>query len=316
MKKLLLALFLGSMLYSSSTQAQEFSLSQFYTSPLSLNPAFTGLVNGQYRVTGNYRSQFGDVSLGQQTFGASFDIPFNKFGIGIWAHNSSKGEFNNTSANISAAYHIKLDDRGFNRLSFGVQGGAVQKSLGDLIFVDPTDIPAVTSTLNPDINAGLMYYNTSIFNVINPFLGASVYHIIEGAESFVNSTVEPFILERTINVYGGFQFNQKRTFDIVPQALVSLTGRNTRISVGAVTHYFLKDADASVLLGSHFRLNEAVSVEGGIQYGDFAFGLSYDVNFSPLSRAINGGNDGFEISLIYIKKKRIKNNRDKICPRL
>lgn len=316
MKKLVLALILGTILITPQAFAQEFSLSQFYTSPLSLNPAFTGLINGQYRLTGNYRSQFGDVSLGQRTFGASFDIPFNKFGVGLWAHNSSKGEFNNTSANISAAYQISLDERGFNRLSIGVQGGMVQKSLGNLIFVDPSDAPAVTTTFNPDVNAGLMYYNTSIFNTINPFLGASVYHIIEGTESFVDATLEPFILERTINVYGGFQYNQKRTFDIVPQALVSLTGKNTRISVGAVTHYFLKEADASVLLGSHFRFNEAVSIEGGVQYGDFAVGVSYDVNFSPLSQAINGGNDGFEISLIYIKKTRIKNNRDKLCPRL
>ena len=44
------------------TQAQDPHFSQFFSSPLTINPAFTGKFNGSFRVTGNYRNQWPTIN--------------------------------------------------------------------------------------------------------------------------------------------------------------------------------------------------------------------------------------------------------------
>ena len=54
--------------------AQDIHFSQFYFSPLSLNPANTGNYKGDYRLFGNYRSQWRDISKAYNTFSAGGDF--------------------------------------------------------------------------------------------------------------------------------------------------------------------------------------------------------------------------------------------------
>jgi hypothetical protein len=42
--------------------AQDSHFSQFFSSPLTLNPAFTGKFFGTYRVAGNYRNQWPTIN--------------------------------------------------------------------------------------------------------------------------------------------------------------------------------------------------------------------------------------------------------------
>src|SRR5579863_1305275 len=48
--------------------AQDFHFSQFYASPLTLNPALTGNFNGFYRITGIYRNQWPGLTQGKPAF--------------------------------------------------------------------------------------------------------------------------------------------------------------------------------------------------------------------------------------------------------
>jgi hypothetical protein len=54
MKKLLLTLLLFSG-FASVCLAQDPNFSQFFASPLTLNPALTGKFDGSFRLAGNYR---------------------------------------------------------------------------------------------------------------------------------------------------------------------------------------------------------------------------------------------------------------------
>jgi len=58
-----------------AVQAQDIHFSQFYMSPLNLNPALTGVMNSQVRVVGNYRNQWASVlkSNAFSTYSASYD---------------------------------------------------------------------------------------------------------------------------------------------------------------------------------------------------------------------------------------------------
>ena len=59
---------------TSETKAQDPHFSQFYASPLTLNPALTGMVPGDFRVAANFRTQWAAVANPFITSSAAFDI--------------------------------------------------------------------------------------------------------------------------------------------------------------------------------------------------------------------------------------------------
>ncbi|MEO9210409.1 MAG: type IX secretion system membrane protein PorP/SprF, partial [Ginsengibacter sp.] len=61
-------------------KAQDPHFSQFFASPLTLNPALTGKFDGDLRVAGNYRNQWPTLDNYYRTFSVSvdFDILKNK----------------------------------------------------------------------------------------------------------------------------------------------------------------------------------------------------------------------------------------------
>src|SRR5829696_5002941 len=79
--------------------AQDPNFSQFFASPLTLNPALTGKFDGQYRVAGNYRNQWPTINNAYTTATVSFDasilrssIPeYDQFGFGIMAFSDKSG---------------------------------------------------------------------------------------------------------------------------------------------------------------------------------------------------------------------------------
>jgi len=98
-------------------QAQDIHFSQFYASPLTLNPAMTGNLNGSYRLTAIYRNQYASIPAPYNTFAVSGDMSVlrgmlkgDHAGIGIVAYNDVAGDGNlsNTSVLLSAAYHKSI----------------------------------------------------------------------------------------------------------------------------------------------------------------------------------------------------------------
>src|SRR3954464_6567249 len=97
-------------------RAQDPNFSQFFVSPLTLNPALTGKFDGVYRVAGNYRNQWPSISSAYNTGTVSFDagilknrIPeFDQFGIGVLVLSDKSGEggiLQDNYAALSLAYH-------------------------------------------------------------------------------------------------------------------------------------------------------------------------------------------------------------------
>ena len=65
----------------STVKAQDIHFTQWMFSPLNLNPGETGRFDGDFRVVGNYRSQWGAVMEKQyKTFGLSYDQAFSVYG--------------------------------------------------------------------------------------------------------------------------------------------------------------------------------------------------------------------------------------------
>ena len=68
-------LIIAGVLFFNVVAAQDPSFSQFFASPLTLNPALTGKFNGDLRAAGNYRNQWPDVNRAYITSTVSVDLP-------------------------------------------------------------------------------------------------------------------------------------------------------------------------------------------------------------------------------------------------
>ena len=69
------ALCLTMMLAAVAVQAQDIHFSQFYQSPLNLNPALTGVMNCNHRIVANYRNQWASVLKSNASASEVFPAP-------------------------------------------------------------------------------------------------------------------------------------------------------------------------------------------------------------------------------------------------
>ncbi len=80
--------------------AQDPNFSQFFASPLSLNPALTGKFDGSFRVAGNYRNQWPTINNAFVTKTASIDFgilknrlaDIDQLGVGVLAMTDRAGD--------------------------------------------------------------------------------------------------------------------------------------------------------------------------------------------------------------------------------
>ncbi|MDP4129932.1 MAG: PorP/SprF family type IX secretion system membrane protein [Bacteroidota bacterium] len=324
--------------------AQDPSFSQFFASPLTLNPALTGKFDGSVRVAGNYRDQWPSVNKAYITSTASIDLavlqnklPTNdRLGIGFMAmtDKTADGILTSNYFSFSTAYHKAVDEDGLQQIGVGFQGSYANKLLDgprlrflDGLQVDGTWLPSPTERENLtqvtthyfDMNAGILYNGS--FNGSNAvYLGASLYHLNQPKESFLG--VDKVILPTRLTIHAGgyFPSSSKYTSWYVSalynqQATASdwVMGGALEISAGSDENY-----PVNFYLGAWVRMNnvtDAVIPYIGLDYGSFNLGMTYDVNVSAFKVATQG-RGGLEISLIYILKRSEGQSVQSVqCPR-
>lgn len=305
-------------------QAQDAHFSQFHQSPLSLNPAMTGLITEDFRFTANYRSQWESVTVPFVTMAASVDISVLQgfldddfFGLGLQLINDKAGdsEFKNTGVHLSAAYSKSLNGDGNHFLSFGGQFGGVQRSLnfnnltfdsqfdGDVLNTDLGSGESLdrTSRFYLDFGAGLTWFYAPYSNT-SFYIGAAMTHLNRANVSFFNETDE--LLDRKATLHAGAEFGINGFVSVLPQAVVLVQGPHREINIGSLIKYnFNPDPDSelnrfALALGGLYRFADAAIAVVKIEWGPIGIGFSYDFNVSSLSVASNG-RGGPEVSLIY-----------------
>ena len=100
---------------TSSVQAQDIHFSQFYLSPINLNPAMTGVMNCNGRFVVNYRNQWSSVlSDPYSTFAGSYDarVPVGRddffgWGVSMYADKAGTSEFGRVLGRFSGSYSKK-----------------------------------------------------------------------------------------------------------------------------------------------------------------------------------------------------------------
>ncbi len=325
MKKSLLGLGMSLML-AGSALAQDVHFTQYFTSPLTLNPALTGLVPDDLRFAANYRNQWASVSASPYVTGtASFDMALLKgklpegdaLGLGVMLlyDKSGSGGLQNTTAGLSLAYHKGFGRDKLQHLSIGVQGFLVQKNLDfqALTFEDQFN-PATGGTpyktqenftnadlSYPDFNVGVMY-SGQISEHATAYMGLSYYHLTQPVETFLNDNHQ--IHARTTGYLGG-SFDMNENTVLYASALYQNQAAATEVLLGAAVGFIMNpghDLDYQrntvLYLGGWYRYNDALCPYIGIEWSKMRIGLTYDVNVSTFTPATKGLG-GYEISLLY-----------------
>ncbi|GAA4319092.1 PorP/SprF family type IX secretion system membrane protein [Flaviaesturariibacter amylovorans] len=318
-------------------RAQDPNFSQFFVSPLTLNPALTGKFDGMVRVAGNYRNQWPTINNAFTTYTVSADASILRdrisendvFGIGIMAFSdkSGNGVLQNNYLSGSISYHKSLDEDGSNQIGLGFQGSYVNKRLNvvGLHFEDMLRSDGFTGVTTEDfsdksrlsvsyvdVNAGAMYSGTTNGDN-NIYLGVSMYHINRHKETFNNGQ---YFLQPRFTVHGGARlpigefnaFHFSANYSRQANATNSMIGGAYEMNLGAES-----DQPATLYVGSWIRLQDAIIPYVGLEFGSLRFGASYDVNTSKLKPASNM-RGGAEISLIYVHQKPDRSGRRLGCP--
>ena len=301
--------------------------SQYYMYPLWLNPALTGAVDGNYRVSVIQRQQWNNIAPFSTT-GLSADITTNKninFGINFLQQDAGSAGFKYSNGDLSISYSgIRFGREGDKVVSFGMQGGFLGRTinLSDAQVNDQyqgggynSSIAVDEALLKPsaysfDLGAGLFYYDADPDKKVNLFGGFSAGHLTQPSDPFLTSTVGSKLPVR-YTAHAGLNIYLSDRAHLVPNVLFMQQGNSTEAMVGGYVQMALNET-TDITGGLNYRVNDAVSPYLGLKYGDLTFGASYDVNSSQLGRLV-GGTGGFELSLMYTDSKKQKGYFK--CPR-
>ncbi len=313
----------GMLLLGLMSKGQDPHFSQFFASPLTLNPAFTGKFDGLWRLAVNHRDQWPSIPKAYVTSSGSIDFPILKkkipendvFGVGIsgLSDASANSILKLNYGSVSMSYHKALDENGYSTIGAGFQATYSSLSLDvtKLTFEDMLTQNGFTGTTSDiltngtnqsyfDMNAGLLY-SGSTDGVNNFYIGTSMYHINRPKVSFKDKN---WFLSGRITIHGGGSLPISDQLTLHASVIHQIQNQASETTIGAAISANLNnDADnpSSVYLGSWMRLNDAFVPYVGLEIGGLRIGASYDLNISDL-KAATASRGGSEISVIYIKK--------------
>ncbi|MFT5336929.1 MAG: type IX secretion system PorP/SprF family membrane protein [Luteibaculaceae bacterium] len=316
--------------------AQDPHFSNYRHSPLSLNPALSGMYVGGYRASFNYRNQWNILPDPYVTFSAGIDMPIyvrdTKLTAGLLFLNDKSGspELNVTKVFANFGYHMEFS---VHNVGISFQPGYVMKSIGgDLSLPDQFnnqtgEFDASLATSEPlfndaisylDMNAGLVYgLNLPKFK---PKFGIGFFHLTSPQENFIKDTDKNQLRMRTA-IHANFKTFVTDEIFVDPHFYTTgMSGVNNSIFGSNFGYRFekgniLENAFFGISSRNGFSENpDAVILSLGVGVAGFDVAIAYDSNVSNLKTG-SGKNSSFEFSLLYtapssrILKKKIDSER-------
>lgn len=315
---------------------QDPQFSQYYATPLYLNPAFAG-TGFAHRLSLNSRIQWPSLPQAFISNALSWDmnVPSFNSGFGLLAVTDKAGTvgLRSTSLGLVYSYRIYLGrnwvwsaglnfkyairDIDFTKLLFGDQiefGGG-----GTVPSVDPAAFN-LRNTSFFDFDFGFLFYNDKIW------AGIAASHLNEPNTSFIE---DEFRLPMKITMHAGMKiplntgiFATKRPTNITPSIYYKRQDTFDQLDVGI--NYYYEPIRFGIWYrgvpikkftgpeGNSYLSHDAVIFLIGFSAWNFEFNYSYDFTVSELGVNTNGAH---EFSLSYqFKSKKIKELRKKKKP--
>lgn len=332
--------------------AQDKHFSQFYASPLTLNPALTGAYNGRYRFSTIYRDQWRRVIDSPfRTFATELDVRFKvksnsqykdaaAVGLVFFRDKVSGIDFGTQQIAISGAYHKGLDYDNKQFLSVGFQGAIAQRNVnyeqltfGDQFngldgytFDSEEDLP-VNNFSYGDISVGINYAFTPKARK-SFYAGFAMHHITQPEISFyqdeVDANGEKFASEKLysrLSTQISAEIPANDVLSFLPRVLVARQGPHFEINAGANLRFMLNDyTNNSFYVGGWIRPVAFEEENLGIDALVLMAGLQkgsflFGVSYDANFQDLTNYNQGqgaFELSISYFGDFE---NDSVLCPR-
>jgi type IX secretion system PorP/SprF family membrane protein len=323
MRKILLSLIVIAIRLSALAQDPHFS--QFFASPLTLNPAFTGKFDGEWRLAVNHRDQWPSIPKAYVTSSASFDIGLMKnklpegdvFGIGVsgLTDASANSQLKLNYGSLSLSYHKALDEDGYNTIGAGFQGTysslildqsklTFETMLAQNGFTNESGREILQNGNNQsyfDMNAGILFSGSSNGSN-NYYAGVSIYHANRPKVGFKDANYQ---LASRLTAHAGGTVPVSDVLNFNGSIIHQIQAKASETTLGGALSYNLNGDEvnpSNVFIGTWVRFKDALIPYIGLEVNGLRIGASYDINVSSLKSA-TASRGGSEFSLIYIKRK-------------
>jgi type IX secretion system PorP/SprF family membrane protein len=303
--------------------------SQYYIQPMSMNPAFTGAIDGDYRVSGIWRSQYGNTLV---TKGLSAEKTTNKnasFGFNLVNQGSNDGAYSFTNGYLTMAYSgVRFGKNSDHYLVMAMQIGFISRKFDITkmqfgsqwvsgVGFDPSnnsnEVFLHPQTTSFDAAAGIAYYDAAPNQTVSFFGGIAAYHITQPTNPYLQSGQETK-LDIRYSIQAGARIIASDVLSIVPSAIYMKQGDAQEKMAGVYFQAYANE-NTDVMFGAYYRLNDAVAPFAGIYYKGLTVGVSYDVDASQKSSAGSKGNS-LEISISYVGRNKSNMSTSRFyCPR-
>ncbi len=321
MKKILLSFLAICALYN--VHGQDIHYSQFFNSPLNINPALTGVMDGEHRFIANYKSQWTNVPVDYLTFSAAYDKPLTDrldstgyFGIGALL-NFDRAGFNslqNMGLSLSASYNYYLNEKwmvspglsfsfyqrgfDFSTITSGNQWNGFAPDFG----ISPETFDNDTKNYI-DVSPGLNLRYRSSFRTFVDF-GGAFHHLLQPVQGF-NENSQNDNLESRLSLYAMSSFFIADRFDLLLNGLYSTQDVYNELVLNAQGKIYLNgnnERNTALFLGVGLRQSDAWYPMVGIQKGRWYISGSFDFNISDFEVATDGSG-GLELHARYLFTK-------------
>ena len=309
---------------------QDPSFSQFFSSPLNINPALTANINADWRLISNFRDQWIGPASPYATGTISFDSKIlqdktpnapeddNYMGMGgmLMYDNAMSGVVKSTYASLNFSYSVKLMEVDYTKHRLGVGFGAIYgRRYVDFSRLDfeeqftgagfNTNLPTGESALSNmkpyiSVSAGFLYsYSTEQINVD---IGLSAFHLNKPKQTFLVDDNQRLPLRKV--AHANFETFLNERVVLNANAIYQFQSEAQYFSVGGALGSYLDDDEETMVNGGlWYWSNNAIVPYVGLVYKDFQFGFSYDITISKLSQAARKPNT-YEVSMIVRGKRR------------
>ena len=307
------------LLVSAESFSQDIAFSQFYNSPVQLNPALSGTTKVS-RVIFNYRNQWPSFNNAFITNAVSWDQFFSAIngGVGVQITNDQLGAGIYSANSVSLAYSYNIAGQDF-ATRFSLQGNFIQKKIdfNRLVFYDQIDpvngfnnLQPTSETINTqqksfvDFSAGILGYNKSTY------MGLVFKHITQPDESFTGNDNNGK-LPVAITAHFGHDFKSKKNSRsktiFSPNLLFVQQSKFKQLNVG--TYLTLGNVFGGMWFRYSFNRADALIFLAGLKKSIFKIGYSYDVSLNLLASK-SGGAHELSLSLLFGagKKGTIRRN--------
>lgn len=315
--------------------AQDLHYSQFYNSPLNINPANTGIFNGDHRINLSYRNQWTSV-VPWTTFSGSYDRKFypkkdRKYFLsgGVLMNYDDQSNISNLSLfnfNVTGSYTYILNDK--NLITGGLLMGFASRAFDPTTRTwdsqwngrnfDPTRPPELIdvnsqSFFESGIGVNYRWQNSRRTKLD---LGLGVYHFIEPNLAFINA--DEINLPRRFSLTGVGNLFITEKFDIQLQALGQFQNEYDEFQFGGLGKFYVnqnRGKELEVHFGLGYRTTKSLFPIFAIQYKNFYGSVNYDIDLSDFDEnRVFSNPQTIEFHFSYIISNVRPFKKVKVCP--